>query len=81
MWEIYALFSRSATFENREVARSVASNPGFVFVIDLPLDGREELRFRNTHPLTYRYILENFDPLDVSQNPSYQIFQARGERK
>lgn len=81
MWEIYALFSRSETFENREIARIEASNPGFVFVFDLPLDGREELRFRNTHPLTYKFILENFDPLEVSQNSAYQIFRARGEKQ
>lgn len=81
MWEIYALFSRSETFENREIARIEASNPGFVFVFDLPLDGREELRFRNTHPLTYKFILENFDSLEVSQNSAYQIFRARGEKQ
>lgn len=81
MWEIYALFSRSETFENREIARIEASNPGFVFVFDLPLDGREELRFRNTHPLTYQFILKNFDPIEVSQNPAYRIFKARGEKQ
>jgi len=80
-WEVYALFSRSETFENREIARIQASNPGFVFVFDLPLDGREELRFRNTHPLIYKFIMENFDPIDVSQNPAYQIFKARGEKQ
>lgn len=80
MWEIYALFSRSEAFENREIERIKASNPGFVFVLDLPLDGREELRFKNTHPLTYRFILENFEPIKVLQNPAYQIFKARGER-
>ena len=79
MWEIYALFSRSETFENQEIERIKASNPGFVLILDLPLDGREELRFRNTHPLTYKFILENFDPMDVSQNPAYQIFKSRGE--
>ena len=81
MWEIYALFSRSETFEHREIERIKAANPGFVLVFNLPLDGREDLRFKNTHPLTHRYILENFDPLEVSQNPAYQIFKARGERQ
>ena len=75
------LFSRSETFENREIARIQASNPGFVFVFDLPLDGREDLRFRNTHPLTYKFIQENFDPTEVSQNTAYQIFKARGEKQ
>ncbi len=81
MWEIYALFSRSEPFENQEIERIKASKPGFVFVFDLPLDGREELRFKNTHPLTHRFILENFDPLKVSQNPAYQIYKARDEKQ
>lgn len=81
VWEIYALFSRSEHFENREIERIKAANPGFIFVFDLPLDGREELRFKNTHPLTHRFILENFDPIEVSQNPAYQIFKARGEKQ
>ncbi|MYN15032.1 hypothetical protein GSY71_17995 [Pusillimonas sp. TS35] len=77
-WEIYALFTRSEAFENQEIERIKASNPGFVLVFDFPLDGREELRFKNTHPLTYQFILENFDPIEVSQNPAYRIFKARG---
>lgn len=81
MWEIYALFPRSAAFENREIERIKASNPGFVFVLDLPLDGREELRSRNTHPLTHQFILENFDPVEASQDPAYQIFKAHGEKQ
>ncbi len=80
MWEIYALFSRSEVFENREIERIKSSDPGFVFVFNLPLDGREELRFKNTHPLTHQFILDNFDPVTVSRNPAYQIYKARGER-
>lgn len=81
IWEIYALFSRSEAFENQEIDRIKASNPGFVFVFDLPLDGREELRFKNTHPLTHQFILDNFDPIEISQNPTYQIFKARGDKQ
>lgn len=80
MWEIYALFSRSETFENQEIERIKASDPGFLFVFDWPLDGREEMRFKNTHPLIYQFILKNFDPLEISQNSAYKIFKARGER-
>jgi hypothetical protein len=77
MWEIYALFPRSKTFEQKEIERIREANPGFAIIYDIPLDGREELRFRNTHPLTYQYILENFEPLPNSPNPAYQIYKAR----
>ncbi len=78
MWEIYALFPRIETFEKKEIERIKASNPAFVFVFDLPLDGRNELRFKNTHPLTHQYILNNFDQVSVSKNSAYQIYKARG---
>jgi hypothetical protein len=81
MWEIYALFPRSMAFESREIQRIKASRPGFAFVFDLPLDGREELRFKNTHPLIHQYVQDNFEPMKISQNPAYQIYKARGERQ
>ncbi len=77
MWEIYALFPRTEAFEKKEIERIKASDPGFAFIFDLSLDGREELRFKNTHPLTYWFIVENFDRLDLTQNPAYQVFKSR----
>jgi hypothetical protein len=77
MWEIYALSPRSAAFERAEIERIKGANPGFAFVMGLPLDGREELRFRNTHPLIQQYILDNFDPLPASPGQAHRIFKAK----
>ncbi|OZB59449.1 MAG: hypothetical protein B7X39_11545 [Lysobacterales bacterium 14-68-21] len=77
MWEIYPLSPRPAAFEREEIKRIQASKPGFVLVFDMPLDGRDALRFQNTHPLTYQYILDNFDPTSGSPNPAYRIFKAK----
>lgn len=55
--------------------------PGFVLVIDLALDGRDELRFRNTSPEIYRYIEDNFERIAVSPNPAYQFFRAREDSR
>jgi len=38
------------------------------------LDGREEMRFRNTHPDTYQYIQEHFAQLSDSVYPTYQVY-------
>lgn len=76
-WEIYALIPRSEAFEEKEIKRIKASNPAFVIILDIPLDGREELRFKNTHPLTYQYILDNFEVVPYSSNPAYQILISR----
>ena len=77
MWEIYALFSRNEDFQQKEIERIKESKPGFVIVFDFPLDGREDLRFKNTHPLIQQYILENFEPIPYSQNPAYQIYKGK----
>lgn len=77
MWEIYALFPRTGAFEKKEIERIKASDPGFAFIFDLPLDGRDELRFKNTHPLIYQFILNNFELVPNSHNPAYQIYKTR----
>ena len=76
MWEIYALFPRNAVFQQREIERIRAAEPGFILIYDLPLDGREELRFRNTHPLIHQYIVNNFELLPGSPEPAYQIYKS-----
>lgn len=74
MWGIYALQPRSESAQLDEIERIRAANPGLIFVYDLPLDGREELRFRHTHPLIHRYIVDHFERLDITSNPAYQIY-------
>jgi len=80
MWEIYALFPRSKTFEKAEIDRIKAAEPKFALVIDIALDNREELRFRNTHPLIHQYIVDNFEQLPDSPSPIYQIYKAKKRR-
>lgn len=77
MWEIYPLFPRPKAFEQEEIKRIRATRPGFALIFDMPLDGHDALRFQNTHPLTYQYILDNFDPVPGSPNPAYRIFKAK----
>ena len=77
MWEIYALFPRSQSFEKAEIERIKVADPGFALIFDFPLDGRDELRFKNTHPLIHQYILENFERIPASPNPAYQIYRAK----
>lgn len=77
MWEIYALFPRSEGFQQLEIERIKAANPGFILIFDLALDGRDELRFRNTHAFIYQYVLDNFKLLPDSPNPAYQIYTIK----
>ncbi|MBI3480943.1 MAG: hypothetical protein HY016_11415 [Nitrosomonadales bacterium] len=78
MWEIYILFPRSVAFQLAEIERIKAANPGFVVIDDYALDGREDLRFRNSHPVIEQYIRDNFEPLvDPARNPAFQIYRSR----
>lgn len=79
-WEIYPLFSRSAAFEHAEISRISNAAPGFVLISDVALDGRDELRFHNTHPLTERYLLEHFEPVQSAPNTQYRIYRSREVR-
>lgn len=77
VWEIYALFPRSEAFERGEIGRIKASNPGFILVVNLALDGNENLRFKKTHPLTYAYIVNNFERVPYLENPAYEIYKDK----
>lgn len=78
MWEIYALFPRSTSFQQTEIERIKAANPGFAVIIDFPLDGREELRFRNTHPIVDQYIRDHFERLnDNLRSTTFQVYKSK----
>ncbi len=77
MWENYALFPRSQTFEQVEIERIKLAKPGFALVFDLALDQRDELRFKNTHPLIHQYIQDHFEQLPDSPVPAYHIYKSK----
>lgn len=78
MWSIYALFPRTEAFQRAEIERIKAADPGFAVVLDLPLDGRDELRFSQTNPLIYQYIQTAFEPVsNQPPNSPYQLFKRK----
>jgi hypothetical protein len=79
MWDIYALFTRRNAFERQEIEQIKGADPGFVLVLDIPVDGRDDLRFRNTHPLIEQFIRDNFDPVAMDNWPltTFQFYKSR----
>lgn len=73
IWEIYALSPRTQQFEKSEIERIKVSNPSFILVIDKAVDGRDDLRFQNTHPLTYQFIVNNYQRIS-GEFPNYQVY-------
>jgi hypothetical protein len=77
VWEIYAPWPRSDAFQLQEIERLKAARPRLIVVVDSPLDGREELRFSNTHPLFLGYIKDNFVMIEGLVKPDYvQVYQS-----
>ncbi|MFO1321946.1 MAG: hypothetical protein U1F52_20260 [Burkholderiales bacterium] len=60
-WEIYSLFPSSPAAEHSELESVARADIRFVILQDVAVDGRDDLRFRNTHPLMQRYIDERFE--------------------
>ncbi|MCC2970838.1 hypothetical protein [Massilia sp. IC2-476] len=77
IWEIYSLWARDPAFEEAELARLRARPPRLVMLSDHALDGNETLRYSQTHPLIYRWILSNYrrvGPLSATNGNAYQIY-------
>jgi len=49
----------------------------WVILSDFALDGRDDLRFRHTHPLVWQYLMTYFEPIDTQQLPSSEQFLRR----
>jgi hypothetical protein len=78
MWAIYLVLTPpSVALQQAEIERIKAANPGFVVIYDATIDGREETRFRNTHPLVEKYIRDNFEPLGESMHTPFQVYRGK----
>jgi len=77
VWAVYALFPRSASFEEAEIARMDAAAPTFAVIYDHAQDGRDELRYRNTHPLLTEYINEHYDEIFDIKLEDHQFYRRK----
>lgn len=76
IWEIYSLWPRDGAFEASELARLQAAPPQVIFLSDHALDNRPELRYSRTHPLTYRWIVDNYRPLPAMSKSLDEAWQT-----
>ncbi len=75
--DIYPIKPRSLAFQKAEIEKMQASNVRFAIIIDLALDGREELRYRNTNSIIYQHIMDHFEKLPSTTNPNMLIYKAK----
>lgn len=74
MWAIYALWHRGEVFERQEIERIKKASPAFILLIDLPLDGRDAMRFARTHPFVYDFIQANYRAASFQSKPGYIVY-------
>lgn len=60
VWDTYAAFPRSETFQRAEIERIRQAKPGMIYLANSALDGNPALTYSNTNPLIFRHIIENY---------------------
>lgn len=75
VWEIYPLFPRSDSFQLHEISRLQQTHPPLVLVYDIGVDGRQDLRYANTHPLIWGYLQTNYRPIEPPRDlPELRVY-------
>ncbi|MFM0011360.1 hypothetical protein [Paraburkholderia sediminicola] len=76
MWANYALWPRSEAIQRQEIERIKAADPRFALILNVALDGREDLRFSKTNPLIDEYIRTHFQLLKgYGPDPVYEVYK------
>jgi hypothetical protein len=74
VWQIYFLVPASIEKQENIILQMKSANTEVAIIGDVPLDGRDDLRFKNTHPLLWSYINKNYSPVSGTGLPSnYQL--------
>jgi hypothetical protein len=74
VWEIFPIVPRPPPFEEAEIKRIETARPSLIIIVNAPLDDQEDLRYSNTHPLTYHYIQEHFTRIRSPRGEPYEIY-------
>ena len=78
LWQIYFIFPEMPEREMEMIGELNSKNVQWVILGDVALDGRDELRFRNTHPLMWRYFRDEFMEVDAPGLPEgYEALKRR----
>lgn len=73
LWDIYLLFPETKDRQREQIKELEDKNVKLVIIGDIALDGREELRFQNTHPFLWEYLNQHFHEIPVDSLPSNYV--------
>lgn len=76
LWESYFLHQSSATMQRDMIQELKNQNTNWIILGDVPLDGFNELRFKDTHRLVWEYIAREYKVCQGSGLPAdYALFR------
>jgi len=78
VWQTYFFFPETEERQKDMIQDMDRKGVRWLILGSGTLDGREDLRFRNTHPLVWRHIMDAFEPVPGETLPGgYQLFRRR----
>ena len=80
VWENYFLLPQSKEKQEEMIGDLERKNVNWAILENPPLDGREELRFSNTHAYMWQYLMENFGRVDTDLLPEGVQLRRRTEK-
>ncbi len=79
VWQTYFFFPETEERQKDMIGNMDGKSVRWVILGSGTIDGREDLRFRNTHPLVWRHIMDAFEPVQGETLPGgYQLYRRRG---
>jgi hypothetical protein len=75
--QIYFIFPATPEEDRALLDEIRKAGVQWVMIHDYPLDGRDDLRFRNIHPLVYQYFQQHFKPLPTETLPEGVVLLQR----
>jgi hypothetical protein len=78
LWEVFFLFENTEERQRQMISELKEENVNWVILGDVAFDGRQDLRFRNTHHLLWKHIMDHFEPVEAEGFPSnYQLLKRK----
>ncbi|MGW9124960.1 hypothetical protein ACWGPW_08160 [Paenibacillus chitinolyticus] len=80
LWDIYLLFPETDDKQRKQIEELKEKNAALVILGDIALDGRNDMRFRNTHPILWQYLISHYQQISAEEMPPNYTVLRRLDR-
>lgn len=77
LWDFFLLPVKMEDRQRRQISVLEEKQVGWLLLNDMTIDGRDELRLKNSHPLLWQYFMDNFTPIAARSLPPSYWFMKR----